>query len=346
MTMSSVPHMIAAVVEEPDGPFVLRQLPCPRPTPGQVLVQIAASGTNPLDTKIRAGEAPHAAQPLPAILGLDLAGTVAAVGPGVKGFSIGDRVFGMTGGVGGLQGSHAQFAAVDARLLAPMPACLTMREAAVLPLVFITAWEGLVDRAQVHAGQTVLIQGGAGGVGHVAIQIALARGARVFATARGPDLDYVRSLGAIPIDAARLPEDFVSEHAGGRGFDVVYDTLGGPVLDASFRAVKRFGHVVSCLGWGTHKLAPLSFSQATYSGVFTLHALLADEGREHFGDMLKEAGALVEAGQLVPRLDPRTFSIEEIASAYDAVLGRNGSPKQQGKIAISIDPQFQLRGQR
>lgn len=330
--------MTAAVVEETGGPFVLRAIARPEPRRGEVLVQIAASGTNPLDTKIRAGEAAHAQQPLPAILGMDLAGTVAAIGSGVESFRVGEAVFGLTGGVGGLQGSQAQFASVDARLLARKPAALTMQEAAVLPLVIITAWEGLVDRAQVREGQTVLIQGGAGGVGHVAVQIALARGAKVYATARGNDLDYVRSLGAIPIDGNAEPEAYVAEHTSGRGFDLVYDTLGGPVLDASFRAVKRFGHVVSCLGWGTHKLAPLSFKQATYSGVFTLHTLLADEGREHFGEILEQAGALVAEAKLLPRLDPRTFSMAEIGAAYDAVLGRNGAKRQQGKIAITIDP--------
>lgn len=333
------PTMTAAIVESTNGPFILRELARPEPGPGQVLVQIAASGTNPLDTKIRAGEAPHAKQPLPAILGMDLAGIVVAVGEGVADFQIGDSVFGLTGGVGGLQGSHAQFAAVDARLLARKPDALTMRQTCVLPLVVITAWEGLIDRAQVQAGQTVLVQGGGGGVGHVAVQIALARGARVFATAFGGDLEYVRGLGATPIDGSDETEAYVEEHTGGRGFDLVYDTIGGPVLDASFRAVKRFGHVVSCLGWGTHKLAPLSFKQATYSGVFTLHTLLADEGRAHFGEILSEASALIETGKLFPRLDPRVFSIKEIEAAYGAVLGQNGTVRQRGKIAISIDPQ-------
>jgi NADPH:quinone reductase-like Zn-dependent oxidoreductase len=328
--------MTAAVVEATNGPFILREVERPEAGPGQVLVQIEASGTNPLDAKIRSGEAPHANQLLPAILGMDLAGTVIEIGAGVENFRIGDAVFGLTGGVGGLQGSQAQFAAVDARLLARKPKSLTMPEAAVLPLVIITAWEGLIDRAQLQAGKTVLIQGGGGGVGHVAVQIALARGAKVFATALGEDLDYVRGLGAIPIDGSIEAEQYAAEHTDGRGFDLVYDTIGGPVLDASFRAVKRFGHVVSCLGWGTHKLAPLSFKQATYSGVFTLHPLLADQGRAHFGEILKSASELVDAGKLIPRLDPRTFSMEEIETAYDAVAGRNGVVRQQGKIAITI----------
>lgn len=329
--------MIAALVETNDGPFVSREVARPRPGHGEVLVRIKASGTNPLDTKIRAGQAAHARNPLPAVLGMDLAGVVEEIGPCVDRFVRGDEVFGFTGGVGGIQGSLAQFAAVDARLLAPKPTNLTMREAAVLPLVVITAWEGLIDRARLQPGETVLVQGGAGGVGHVAVQIALAHGARVYATAFVHDHDYLRNLGAIPIDALDPPEDYVARHTTGTGFDVVYDTGGGAMLDASFKAVRRFGHVVSCLGWGTHPLAPLSFSQATYSGVFTLHALLADEGREHFGEILGAASSLAERGLLLPRLDPRTFSLAEAGAAYDAVIGRNGASRQRGKIAISID---------
>lgn len=328
--------MLAAIVETSDGPFHIREIARPVPASRQVLVRVHASGTNPLDTKIRAGQAAHARHPLPAVLGMDLAGVVERVGSGVSGFAPGDEVYGFTGGVAGMQGTHAHYVAVDASLLAHKPANLTMREAAVLPLVVITAWEGLIDRAKIAPGQTVLVQGGAGGVGHVAVQIALAHGAQVFATAFGPDHDYIRGLGAVPIDAERSVEDYVAEHTAGVGFDVVYDTGGGTLLDASFQAVRRLGHVVSCLGWGNHALAPLSFKQATYSGVFTLHALLADEGRAHYGRILAAAAALAEGGQLLPRLDPRRFTLEEAAAAYDAVLGRNGAERQRGKIAISL----------
>ena len=161
---------------------------------------------------------------------------------------------------------------MDATLLALKPATLDMRQAAALPLVSITAWEGLVDRARLQAGQRrVLVHGGAGGVGHVAVQIAKALGAQVFATGSAADQATIRSLGATPIDyRAQTLEQYVAEHTAGQGFDVVYDTVGGATLDASFVAVRRFGQVVSCLGWGTHALAPLSFRAASYSGVFTL----------------------------------------------------------------------------
>lgn len=172
--MSNIPAttMRALLLPAPDAPFAMHHLPTPVPAPGEVLVRIHASGVNPLDTKIRAGAAAHARHALPAVLGMDLAGTVQAVGPGVTDFQPGDAVYGFTGGIGGHQGSLADHAAVDARLLALKPAALSMREAAALPLVFITAWEGLVDRAQVRPGHKVLVHGGAGGVGHVAIQLA------------------------------------------------------------------------------------------------------------------------------------------------------------------------------
>jgi NADPH2:quinone reductase len=173
--------MRVLLLEQVGGP--LREASMDRPVPqvGQLLLRIRASGVNPLDIKIRSGHAPHARQTLPAVLGLDLAGVVEQVGPGVSHFQCGDAVYGLTGGVGGLQGSLAEFAAVDAQLVAKVPQGLSMRDAAALPLAFITAWEGLVDRAAIQARQKVLVQG-PGGVGHMAIQIARAFGADVFAT--------------------------------------------------------------------------------------------------------------------------------------------------------------------
>jgi len=330
--MTQASTMRAVVLEDRDGPLRLVERPRPTPGPGEVLVRIRGSGLNPLDTKIRAGAAAHARHPFPAILGIDLAGVVEQVGPGVDGFRPGDEVYGMTGGVGGLQGSLADYAAVDASLLARKPANLSMREAAALPLAIITAWEGLVDRAQVRSGQKVLVLGGAGGVGHVAVQIALARGAEVFAADNPKRADFLRSLGATPIDYARPVEDYVREHTGGLGFDIVYDTVGGSSLDAAFQAVRRHGHVVSALGWGTHALAPLSFKGATYSGIFTLDPLLSGEDRAHHGAVLAEAARLAEAGKLRPRLDPRPFSLETVEDAYAAITGKTA----EGKVVVAV----------
>jgi NADPH:quinone reductase-like Zn-dependent oxidoreductase len=239
----------------------------------------------------------------------------------------------MTGGVGGIQGSLAEYAAVDEALLAPKPASLSMREAAALPLAVITAWEGLVDRAAMRPGQKILVHGGAGGVGHVAVQIALARGAEVFATHRGRHEAYLRSLGAVPIDTERAAtRDYVREHTDGRGFDVVYDTVGDAALEASFEAVRRYGHVVSALGRGTHSLASLSLKGASYSGVFTLIPLLTGDRRAHHGTILAEAAELANAGKLRPRIDPRQFDTATIEDAYMAQA--DGSA--EGKIVVSV----------
>jgi NADPH:quinone reductase len=331
--MTNHETMQALVLNTPNGPFEWTELPKPKAGPGQVLVRIAASGVNPLDTKIRAGAAEHAHHPFPAILGIDLAGTVEAIGPGVEDFRPGDEVYGMTGGVGGIQGSLAEYAAVDARLLARKPVSLSMRQAAALPLIAITAWEGLVDRARLQSGQSVLVQGGAGGVGHAAVQVVRALGGEVFATHRGAGEAFIASLGAVPIDTSVMSiTAMVERYAGASGFNIVFDTVGGAILDASFLVVKRFGHVVSALGWGTHALAPLSFKSASYSGVFTLLPLLSGEGREHHGAILREIAHLADAGQLTPRLDPRTFDLKTAADAHAIVA----SGKADGKIVVSI----------
>ncbi|MBR0689330.1 zinc-dependent alcohol dehydrogenase family protein [Bradyrhizobium manausense] len=324
--------MRASVLETHNAPLRLSTISMPEIGPREVLVHVRASGVNPLDTKIHAGTAAHARHPLPAIPGIDLAGVVEQTGREVSRFKAGDEVYGMTGGVGGVQGSLAEFAAVDADLLALKPANLSMREAAALPLIFITAWEGLIDRAALKEGQKVLIHGGAGGVGHVAIQIARAIGADVFATGSPAQRATIERFGATFIDRDTAVEAYVADHTGGRGFDVVYDTVGGKVLDLSFAAVRRFGHVVSALGWGTHALAPLSFRAATYSGVFTLLPLLSGEGRAHHGEIMAEATRLAEAGKLLPLLDARRFTMESVGEAYALIRAHAA----KGKLVVDI----------
>lgn len=332
--MSQPSNMRAMVLQQAGGAFISTNLPMPLPKAGQVLVRIHAGSINPLDIKIRAGLAAHARQPLPAVLGIDLAGVVAAVGEGATRFAPGDEVYGMVGGVGGLQGTAAQYAAVDADLLARKPANLSMREAAAMPLVAITAWEGLVDRARVRAGHKVLVHGGAGGVGHVVVQLALAYGAQVFATGSAVDRAVIEALGAVFIDyRSSTVADYVNAYTDGEGFDIIYDTVGGTTLDASFVAVREYtGHVVSALGWGEHKLAPLSFRGATYSGVFTLLPLLSGRHRAQHGRILAETAKLAEAGKLRVRLDERRFALKQIEAAHS--LLSSGAAK--GKLVLDV----------
>jgi NADPH:quinone reductase-like Zn-dependent oxidoreductase len=208
-----------------------------------------------------------------------------------------------------------------------------MREAAALPLATITAWEGLVDRAEVHAGMSVLVHAGAGGVGNVVIQLARAFGAEVFSTVSSDKSDIVTGLGATPIDyRSSSVEDYVAAYRAGDGFDIVYDTVGGATLDASFVAAKRCtGHVVSALGWGSHSLAPLSFRGATYSGVFTLYPLISGEGRIHHGEILAQASALADAGKLRPLLYKEKLNIRDIGIAHDLVASGT-----LGKVVVEL----------
>jgi NADPH2:quinone reductase len=331
----NIPASMAALRLDATGtPLALATVTRPVAGPGDVLVRIVAAGLNPLDGKIRAGQGGHARQPAPAILGIDMAGRVGAVGEGVEGFAIGDAVYGMTGGVGGVQGSLAQYAAVDARLLAHAPTAIPLAETAALPLAFITAWEGLVDRANLRGGQSLLVIAGAGGVGSMAVQLGVARGARVFATGSAVQKDVITAMGATWVDRDLPIDQVVDVHTGGDGFDVVYDTLGGATLDAAFVAARRYGgHVVSSLGWGTHALAPLSFRAATYSGVFTLMPLLTGKGRAHHGEIMAEATKLAEAGQLKPVLSSRRFALADGNAALDLVE----SGRSAGKVVVEID---------
>jgi NADPH:quinone reductase len=313
--------------------FRSAQIDTPVPRKGEVLIRIKAVGVNPIDYKIRKGVAPYAMPNLPAVLGTDLSGVVEALGDGVGDFRVGDEVYGLVGGVRGLQGSLAEFVAVDADLLARKPKSLSMAEAAAIPLVVLTAWEGLVDRARVRLGQSVLVTGGAGGVGQMAVQIARARGAEVFATGRARNLEIIRQLGATAIEAENTPvADYVAKYTAGRGFDIVYDTVGGSVLDVAFDAVASYGHVVSCAAFGVHNLAPASLKAATISGVFVLLPMLCGRGRRHHGDILRLVAEIADSGKLKPVLDPRRFNLDTAIDAHNAVETGGAA----GKIVIGV----------
>lgn len=327
--------MKALVLKRFNTPYQLMEVEKPVAAKGQVLVKIMASGVNPIDLKIVAGKAAHAHARPPAILGIDLAGIVESVGEEITGFKVGDEVYGMTGGIAGVPGTLAEYAAVDADLLALKPKNLSMREAAAVPLIFITAWEGLVDRAKVGPNKTVLVHGGAGGVGHIAVQLAKAMGAEVFTTVNEANNDLIEGYGAVPIDYKKLSvDDYVAKYTAGEGFDIIFDTVGSEILDASFKAAKQYtGHVLSILGWGTHSIAPLSFRGATYSGVFALYPLISGKGRNHHGEILASATKLIEAGKVTAMIDPVHYTLTTINEAYRSLEQRTA----KGKVIVDVN---------
>lgn len=305
----------------------------PTAGPGQLLIKIAASSVNTVDTKIRKmGGAGGLAPETPAILGMDFAGTVEAVGEGVSSFANGDAVYGCAGGLGGLPGTLAEYIAADHRLVAQKPKTISMREAAALPLVAITAYEG-VTRARIGEDQKILVHGGSGGVGHIALQLAKHFGAQVFSTGGGePQLELIERLGATGINYKTEPvESYVAKHTNGTGFDVIYDTVGDRNMLNSFEAVKLNGDVIT-----TTTMCELDFTTAHLKGitlhiVFMLIPMIHDVGRESHGEILSKIAELVDAGALKPILDESEYMLDQAADAH----ARLESGKAMGKIVIN-----------
>ena len=317
-----------------DAAFEAAELPQPTVTTNHVLVRVAATSVNTVDTMIRQmGKDLPFAPKLPAILGMDFAGTVQAVGDGVTGFAVGDEVYGCAGGLADLQGALAQSMLADARLIAHKPKSISMREAAALPLVGITAYEGL-QRAGARAGQKILVHGGTGGVGHVTVQLAKHLGADVYATVSGgKPMDIVRGYGASAINyKTETVADYVARHTGGAGFDVVFDSVGGANITTSFEAAALNGQVAT-----TVSLLPLDLSPAHFKGlslhvVFMLIPMLHNHQREKHGAILAKLAAIVDAGALKPLLDETQFGFEDVGKAH----ARLGSGQATGKVVISV----------
>lgn len=325
--------MKAIVLEEFEKPLILKEIEKPQPKDHEVLVKIKASGLNPLDIKIKNGQAAHAQVTAPAILGIDMAGIVEEVGKNVTNFNIGDEVYGMVGGVGNNQGTLAEYIAADADLLSLKPKNISFKEAAATPLIFITAWEGLVSKMNIKKDENVLIHAGNGGVGHVALQIALAKDSKVFTTVKSENIEVIKNYPVEIINSDELSvEKYVQEFTNGSGFDAILDTVG--LLDDSFKAVKQYsGHVASILGWGTYSIAPLSFRNATYSGVFTLYPLLSGENRKRYGEILNEATKLFEEGKLKINIDEKSYSLDQANDAYNDIENRIS----KGKTVVQIN---------
>jgi len=306
--------------------FELREVPKPTPGAGQVLVRVHATSINPLDYQVRRGDYPDLV-PLPAITGHDVSGVVEAIGAGVTAFVPGDAVW-YTPQIFDGPGSYAEYHVAAEDIVSKKPASLSHLEAASLSLVGGTAWEALVVRAGLRVGESILVHGGAGGVGHVAIQLAKAIGARVITTVREANVEFARSMGAdVVIDYAN--EDYVEavmRETGGRGVDVVFDTIGGDTLSRSPDALAQLGRVVSIVDIAQpQNLIQAWGKNASYHFVFT---------RQNRGK-LDELGALVERGQLRPHVGA-VYTLAEIALAHARLESRDNGLR--GKIAIAVVP--------
>jgi NADPH2:quinone reductase len=322
------------------GPDVLKlaELPAPEVTGDHdVLVRILAAGVNPVDCKLRSGGTISGS--LPAVLGADGAGVVERIGPAVSRVRLGDEVYFCDGGFGSAPGTYAELKVVDERYLAHKPKHLSFTDAAGAPLVTITAWEALRERARISAGQHVLVQGGAGGVGHMSVQIARLAGSQVAAAvAPGAKTDLASSLGAgLCIDYTRA--DVGTElraWTGVDGADVVHDTVGGKTFTACFALVRPYGDLVSTVGsrWEDQAVQAMrqrnlrvSFTWMPAPSVFgwTEHKerqrAILEQAAHHFnaGDLRVEVGAL--------------YPLAEAADAHQAVE----SGRVVGKVVLTLD---------
>jgi len=314
--------------------FELAEIETPEVSPGKVLVRVAATSVNTVDMMIRElGEALPLSPAAPAVLGMDFAGTIEAVGEDVIGFEIGDQVYGCAGGLADLQGTLAEYMLADAKLLAHKPKSISMKEAAALPLVGITAYEGLV-RAGVGPDQKVLVHGGSGGVGHIAIQIARELGADVYSTGGGDAQEkFIENMGATSINyRTETVAEYVNKHTDGVGFDVVFDSVGGANMSNSFEAATLNGHVASTVSMLEIDMTPAHFKGLSLHVVFMLIPMLHDHKREIHGEILSRLAEMVDAGNLTPVVDDQEFLLADVGKAHD----RLASGKAMGKVVISV----------
>lgn len=332
--------MKAVLMTAPGAPEVLQLQQVPNPAPPsdtELLIRLKAAGINPIDTKLRQ-RGTFYPDKMPAILGCDGAGIVEAVGAGVENFRPGDEVYFCWGGLGLSFGNYAEYTIVDERFVAPKPASLSFAEAAAAPLVLITAWESLYDRGRLEAGRKVLIHAGAGGVGHVAIQLAKLQGADVCTTVSSPEkADFVRNLGADEIIFYRQT-DFVGatlDWTQGEGVDLAFDTIGGDIFAKSFPAVKIYGDIVTILepdaktSW---KIARSRNLRISLELMLTPMLLRLVEDLQHQAKILSQCARLIDEGKLKIHLN-KTFPLEAAGEAHR--LLEAGS--MMGKIVLNID---------
>ncbi len=333
--------MKAILATAPGSPDVLqlRDIAIPAlPSPHHLRVKLAAASVNPIDTKLRAKPV-YFPDKLPAILGCDGAGVVEAVGEKVTRFKVGDNVFFCNGGFGDEPGNYAEYTTLHEEHCAKMPVNIGFAESAALPLVFITAYEALVERANLQAGQTVLIHAAAGGVGHVALQLASHLGARVAVTVSDElKAEFARSLGAEKIINYKT-QDFVQETlhwTDGKGADVVFDTVGGETFIRSLNAARVYGKVVSLLSTplslADTQLARLRNLSLDYELMLTPQVMNMHDERVRQRKILEQGAALMEAGKLTVQISHQ-LPLEQAAEAHRLIEAGG----MVGKVVLTIN---------
>jgi NADPH:quinone reductase-like Zn-dependent oxidoreductase len=293
----------------------VEDIPRPSPAAGEVLVHVRAMGVNPVDWKLRSGAArKHMELPMPTILGGDIAGEIEQAGGGVTEFKAGDAVYAMIG----LVGAYAQYVSVKASSVAPKPKTMSVVEAASVPLVALTAWQGLFEHGKLHHGQTVLVHAAAGGVGIFAVQFAKASGARVIGTTSTKNADFVKSLGADQtIDYKSVA--FEKEVS---GVDLVIDLLGGEIAERSIAVLKPGGVLIS-ISPGS----PATAEKAKAAKVTVMPVRVHPDGGQ-----LREIASLIDAHKVKTSI-AATFPLAETGRAHE--LSKEGHTR--GKIVLTSD---------
>ena len=331
--------MKAVLMRAAGDPNVLQMQDIPQPSiqaETDVLVRLKAAGINPIDTKLRQRGTFYPDR-MPAVLGCDGAGVIEAVGAMVREWQVGDEVYFCRGGLG-QQGNYAEYTVVDARYIARKPNSLSFVEAAAVPLVLITAWEALFDRARLTSGQSVLIQAGAGGVGHIAIQLARAAGAKVAATVSSAEkAEFVTSLGCDrPINYRE--SDVVAEILGwtdGVGVDVGFDTVGGAALSQTIACTRTYGDVVTILAaaadtdWQT---ARDRNHRVSFELMLTPQIQAIAVAERHQAEILQQCASRFDQDQLKIQVQ-QIFPLSEAAAAH-RLLESGGLT---GKLVLAID---------
>ncbi len=323
--------MRAVVVDRWQEPAELKvsDAPEPQPGPGQVAVEVRAAGCNFFDILMVRGEY-QVKPPFPFVPGGEIAGLVREVGPGVEGFAPGDRVL-ATPGLGGF----AERALAPARATWKLPAGMSFEEGAALPIIYPTGYAGLVFRAGLRAGETLLVHAAAGGVGTAAVQLGVALGARVIATAGGAEkCEVARRVGAEQVIDYRA-EDFavrVKELTGGRGADVIYDSVGGDVTERSLKCIAWNGRLL-VIGFASGQIPAIRANRILLKNVAVVGVhwgAYAIHEPERIQETFRALFALYAAGKIAPVIYDR-FALEDLPAALEALGGR----RSFGKLIVT-----------